>query len=123
MRITALVLGILGGLGALFGSMIALGGAALSTASTNPDTTAVTGQLAGAGAMGFVLAVVGFVGAGLAMTKPRAAAVCLIVAGVGLVSAIGGFSIFSAPLLIIASLLAFLGRGSKAATTTTVATG
>lgn len=111
MRITALVLGILGGLGGLLAVMLAAGGAALSSTSTQTDTT---NYLAGSALISIVLVVLGFVGGGLALSKPRAAALLLLVSGVGLLFSSGLLGVFSWPLFLIAALLAFLGRGRKA---------
>jgi hypothetical protein len=117
MRITALVLGIIGGLGALAASTIAMAVAALALSG---DTQSAAPQSwFNAALLGIILSVVAFVGAGLAMTKPRAAAIILLIPTIGLWFTLSGFAIFFSPLLAIASLLAFLGRGPKTTALTT----
>lgn len=106
MKLAALIVGI-------FGSMAGFIGAILGLIVGGIDAAIGGGaQIAwlGFGAMG--MSVVGLVGAALAIAKPR------IAAGAMVVSAIGGtisISLFYAPaavLLLIAALLAFLGRKS-----------
>lgn len=116
MRVTALVLSILGGLAGLLAVMLAAGGAALG-ANVQSEST---GYLAGSALISLVLVVLGFVGGGLAMSKPRAAALILLITGVGLMFSSGLLGIFSWPLFLIASLMAFLGRGKKAPATAAI---
>lgn len=111
MRVTALVLGILGGLAGLVMSILALGMGGLNAAAGGAADTS-TG-LAGLGALGFVFSVVAFVGAGLSMSKPRAGALLLLVAGIGTLVSIGLFALFATPLELIGALLAFLGRAPR----------
>ncbi len=108
MRGTAMVLGILGGLCGLLMALLTIGGGLLNAGvGGQADTTATLG---GFGAAGLAFSVLAFIGAGLTLTKPRAAAVLLLIAGVGTLVSLSAFAILATPLLLIAALLAFLGR-------------
>ncbi len=52
----------------------------------------------------------GLLGAALALAKPRAAAAIMLVAALGITVSISLFAVIAAPLLLIAAILAFLGR-------------
>lgn len=117
MRIAALVLGIIGGVIGLMAAATAglLGGAAGALA-TDAQSTAQATEIAGRGGLGVLISIVAMVGAAFAMAKPRFAALTLLITGVAGLFAIGGFYLLAGPLLLVASLLAFLGRKPNAAT-------
>ena len=105
MKIAALIIGIFGSMAGFIAAIIIIlvGGVF--------ETVGVGGaEIAAPGFWGMGMSVVGLVGAALALAKPR------IAAGLMVVSAIGGgiaISLFYAPaavMLLIAALLAFLGR-------------
>lgn len=110
MRIAALILGLIGGIIGLFAAGIALGVGALGGATGVQGSDTVVGL----GWAALALSVVGIVGGALALAKPRAAAVLLLLAGIGGLVAISLAYVVSGPLLIIAAVLAFLGRAKKA---------
>lgn len=108
MKIAALILGILGGIiglfVSLFGSIIAIGGAALGS----PDS----------GFAGLVWATLGFsvlgiISGSLAIAKPRIAGKFLIISGIGGLISSSIFYIISAPLMVIAGIFALLGSRSQ----------
>jgi hypothetical protein len=114
MRVTAMVLGIIGGLFGLLGALIGIGLAGANAAiGGQADVTAWGG---GASTLALVSSIVAFIGAGLAITKPRAAATLLLLASIGTLLGLGLFAILATPLQLIASLLAFLGRGRRPST-------
>ena len=56
---------------------------------------------------------VGLVGAGLSLAKPRIAAAIMLVASIAIAISISLFAAIATPLLLIAALLAFLGRHKR----------
>jgi hypothetical protein len=111
MRIAAMILGILGGLTGLVAATFALSlGGINSAVGGTADTTST---MSGLGAAAFAFSVLALVGAGLAMAKPRLSALLLLIAGLGTLISVSWFAIFPTPLELIASLLAFLGRGRR----------
>ena len=106
MRIAALITGLIGGtLGFLSGLVVLpFGGVGLALGGAG------AGETAGLGFAAMGLALFGCVGAALALAKPRLSSVMLLVAGVGSIIAISYFAIVAAPLLLVAALLAFMGR-------------
>lgn len=107
MKLAALIIGIFGAMAAFIAAIIVI------VAGGFFEAVGVGGaEIAGPGFWALAMSVVGLVGAALAIGKPR------IAAGAMVVSAIGGtisISLFYAPaavLLLIAALLAFLGRKS-----------
>ncbi len=121
MRIAALVIGIIGGvIGLLAATTAGLIGGAAGALSTDTQTTAQATEIAGRGGLGVLLSILAMVGAAFAMAKPRFAAVVLALTGFGGLLAVGGFYLLAGPLLLVAALLAFLGRHptvTRAATT------
>lgn len=111
MRIAALILGIIGGIIGLIAA-----GAALFIGAVGSATGAQNSEMViGGGWAALGLSVVGIVGGALALAKPRAAALLMLIAAVG-----GFISIFIAyvvagPLLLMAAILAFVGRAKQPA--------
>jgi hypothetical protein len=66
-----------------------------------------------AGEAAFVFCFLGFLGAGLSIAKPRLGSLLLLIAAIGMIISISEVAIGPAPLLLMASLLAFLGRRKK----------
>jgi hypothetical protein len=108
MRVTAMVLSIIGGLFGLLGALIGIGLAGANAAVGGPADATAWGS--GASTLALVSSVAAFIGAGLTTTKPRAAATLLLLASIGTLLGLGLFAILATPLMLIASLLAFLGR-------------
>lgn len=109
MRVAALVLGVIGGVFGIFASLFALGVGGLGSAMGTEGANTVIGL--GWSAMFFCL--LGFLGSGLAMAKPRAAAGLLLISALGFIVSVSAFALVTGPLFLIASLLAFLGRGPR----------
>jgi hypothetical protein len=109
MRTAALVLGLIGGIIGLFagGFAIVVGGVGTAIQTDRAGTVVVLGFIA------LALAIVGIVGGALAQAKPRVAALLMLIAGIGGFIAVSIFWIVSGPLLLVGSLLAFLGRAPK----------
>ena len=117
MKIAALILGVLGGIGGLIGAALALllAGAAEVVGEMSGEGAGAGEEIAALGLMAFVASVVGLVGGAIAIGKPKAAAVLMLVAAiVGLISISFAF-IPATILLLIGALLAFLGRNEKKA--------
>lgn len=112
MRVAALVLGIIGGVIGIMAAATAgaLGGAVGALSANDPKATAQATEIAGRGGLGVVISIVALVGAALAMAKPRAAALILLLTGIAGLVTVGGFYLLAGPLLLVAALLAFLGR-------------
>ena len=111
MRVGALVVGILGSIGAFIGASCVVAGGAVLDAFGEEEGAEIAGQ----GFLGFGASVLGLVGAAIAIAKPRTASVLMLVAAVVGLIVNGGFFIPGAILLGIGSLLAFLGRNEKKA--------
>jgi hypothetical protein len=109
MRVAALVLGVIGGVFGIFASIFALGVGGLGSAVGSQGASTVIGL--GWSAMFFCL--LGFLGSGLAMAKPKAAALLLLISALGFIVSVSAFAVVTGPLFLIASLLAFLGRGPR----------
>jgi hypothetical protein len=111
MRVSAMVLGIIGGILGLIGALLGLSLAGANAAlGGQADATAWGG---GASTLALVSSVAAFIGAGLTTTKPRAAATLLLLASIGTLLGLGLFAILATPLQLIASLLAFPGRAPR----------
>lgn len=111
MRVAALVIGVIGGVFGIIAAVFALtiGGIGSAVGAEGASTVSGLGWLA------LLFCVIGFLGAGLAMAKPRIGAALLIVSAIGVTISISYFAIASAPLFLIAGILAFWGRKSGAA--------
>lgn len=106
MKIAALVIGVIGGVFGIIAAVLALTIGGIGTAVGAEGASMVTGL----GWLALLFCVIGFLGAGLAMAKPVLGAVLLIVSAVGITISISYFAIASAPLFLIAGILAFFGR-------------
>ncbi len=106
MRTGALVLGILGGIFGILSAVAALfiGGLGGAFEAEGSET------IVGLGWSALFFCFLGLLGAALALAKPRAAAAIMLVAAIGITISISLFAVIAAPLLLIAAILAFLGR-------------
>ena len=114
MRIAALIVGILGGVGGFI--------AALSVFLARGVVVAFTGgeigeEIALLAIVAFVASVVGLVGGAIAIARPKTAAVLMLVAAIAGVISISAAFIPATILLLIAALLVFLGRNAEKAVT------
>ena len=106
MRIAALIVGIFGAIAAFIGSVFALliGGLGGALGVEEAGTVVVGGSIA------LLMSIVGLIGAALSIAKPRVAAALMgISAIVGLIAVFAAY-VLGTVLLIIAAILAFLGR-------------
>jgi hypothetical protein len=110
MRITALILGIIGGLAGLVAALLAVTVGGIGSAVGAQDA----GMVGGLGIFALVLAIVGLAGAGLALSKPRLSAGLLLASGLLGFLAVSLFWLFAGLLLIPASAFAFFGRAKGA---------
>ena len=105
MKIAALIIGIFGSMSGFIAAIIVI------VAGGVFEAVGVGGaEIAGPGLWGMGMSVVGLVGAALALAKPRIAAGLMVVSAVGGAIAISLFYGPAAVMLLIAALLAFLGR-------------
>ena len=111
MRIAALVIGIFGSIAAFIGALLAMFVGGVGAALGDGESEEVI--LLGLGAL--VMSVVGLVGAALSVAKPRAAAALMATSAIVGVILVFVAYIFATVLLLIAALLAFLGRKSASA--------
>ena len=93
MRVAALVLGIIGGIIGILAASTATGLGAIGTIAKDPKAVAQA-----------------TVGGAFAMAKPRFAAALLLFTGLSGLLLVGGFYLLAGPLILVAALLAFLGR-------------
>jgi hypothetical protein len=110
MRVTALVLGILGGIGGILGALSALKGPLVAAGFSGQSN--VTTGIALIAVFSFIFCVAGFAGAGFALAKPRLAALLLLIAAIGLILSVC-FRHLCHTLFLLAALFAFLGRRPK----------
>ena len=109
MRTGALVLGLIGGLFGIISAVIALvvggvGGAVVAEGA---------GTVVGLGWSALFFSLLGLVGAALSLAKPVIAAVLMAVAAIAIAISISLFAVIATPMLLIAALLAFLGRHTR----------
>jgi hypothetical protein len=109
MRTGALVLGLIGGLAGLLSAVFALFVGGLGGAFEAEGAGAVVG--AGWAALFFSL--LGLAGAALSLAKPVLAAVIMAVAAIAIAISISLFAVIATPMLLIAALLAFLGKNTR----------
>ena len=106
MRLAALITGLVGAVAGFVGAIVALvaGGIAGALEVQEGATVAALGLAA------LLASVVGLVGASLSMTRPRAAAGLMVLSAVVGVFTISVAYALATVLLLIAAILAFLGR-------------
>jgi hypothetical protein len=75
-----------------------------------------SGTVTGLGFAAIFVAVIGIVGAALSKGRPKVSALLQALSGVGGFIAVSAFWLLSGPLLLIAALLAWLGRPREAST-------
>lgn len=102
MRMAALGIGMLGGLFALVGAIIALTSAGVG----NLYNTAGSGQVLLLGLLGLLAALAGIIGAVMALKRPLPGGLLMLVAAVGGTLALTGAFIVGGVLLLIAGVLA-----------------
>jgi hypothetical protein len=115
MRIAALVLGVLGAIGGFIGALIAFffAGVVEVVDEISGAEKGVGEEIAILGLVAFAASVGGLVGGSIAIAKPKVAAVLMLVAAIVGVLSISVAFVPAAILLLIAALLAFLGRAEK----------
>ena len=109
MRIAALVIGIFGAMAGFAGALFAMvvGGIGEAFGADEGSSVAILGFVA------LVASIVGLVGAALALAKPRVAGGLMgVSAVVGLIATSLAYALATV-LLLVAALLAFLGRREK----------
>ena len=110
MRIAGLVIGLIGSFAGFAGSVIALLAGGVAGALGDDETGSA---IAIAAFVALVFSVVGLVGAALSIAKPRLAAGMMVASALAGVIAISLGYIAATVLLLIAALLAFLGRNER----------
>ncbi len=108
MKIAALIIGIFGAMAGFIGSILAIvvGGIGAGLGADEGEQIALFGFLA------LIMSIVGLVGAALAMAKPKVSAALMVISAVVGVILVSAAYALATVLLLIASLLAFLGRHS-----------
>lgn len=110
MGVAAMVLGIIGGLFGIAGSLFALGVGALGSAAG----TVGASQVVGLGWVALALSVVGILGAALALARPKLSGILMLVSAIGGLVAISFGYIVAAPLLFLGGILALVRRRTPA---------
>jgi hypothetical protein len=108
MKVAALVLGILGGVGGFVGAIFALVVGGLGAVFGAKGA----GTVIGGGWAAIPLALIGIIGGALAMAKPTAAGILMLISGIGGFIAISAGYLFGGPLLIAGGILALVVRKS-----------
>jgi len=104
MRIASLVLGILGGLFGLGGSIFALFVGGIGNALKAQGAQTVTGL----GLAAIPLAIIGIIGGALSLSKPKAASWLMLISAVGGTIAISGAYIIAGLMLLVGAIFAFI---------------
>jgi hypothetical protein len=101
MKIAALILGIIGGIAGLIGSIFAMG------------IGAVGGGTTGNGIAALVFSLLGIVAGSLVLAKPKPAGILLIIASVGGLIAVFVAYIIAFPLLLTSGIMGLVGAKKK----------
>lgn len=109
MKIAALILGVIGGIAGIFGSIMAIFVGGVGSALKLQDSSTVVGL----GLAAIFLSLLGIVGGALAIAKPKAAGIMMLMGGIGGIIAISAGYIIAGPLLIIAGIFALMGAGKE----------
>jgi len=104
-KIASLILGIIGGIAGLIGATLALGVGGLGAAFDASGASEVVGL----GWSAFLFAILAIVGAALAIAKPKISAWMQLIACIGGLISISAFWAVSFILLLVSSILAFVG--------------
>ncbi len=104
MKVSALVLGLIGGIGGFIGAIIALTVGAVGGAfgAEGADTVTTLGWVA------IPFAILGIIGGALSISKPKAAGIIMLISGVGGIICISAAYIFGGVLLIVGGILALV---------------
>ena len=109
MRIAGLIIGVIGSIAGFIGAVVALAiGGIGEVIEAEGSRTVTTGAI-----VAIAASIVGLVGAVLSMAKPRLAAGLMLGSAIVGIIAVFVAYILATILLIIASLLTFLGRDEK----------
>ena len=108
MKIAALIIGIFGAMAGFIGSIVAIVAGGIGTGLGVDEGE----QIAAFGFIALLISIIALVGAALAIAKPRLSAAMMGVSAVVGVILISFGYIIATVLLLIAALLAFLGRRS-----------
>lgn len=106
MRIAALIIGIIGALGGIGGALFALTIGGLGGVFGAEGAEMVVGL----GWAAIVISLIALVAAALAIAKPMVAGIIMIIAGVAGIISISYAYVIGGPLLIIAGILAIIGK-------------
>ncbi len=106
MKIAALIVGIFGSVAGFIGAILALFVGGIGSAFGAEDA----GQVTGLGFGALIASVVALVGAALALAKPRASAILMGISAIAGLIFVSFAFVLGTILLLIATLLAFLGR-------------
>lgn len=110
MRIAALVLGIIGGIFGIFGSLFATMVGGLGAAFNAKGAS----EVAGLGFVAVFISIAGLVGGALALKYPKVAGWMMLLCGISGIIAISAGYIIAGPLFIIGGILALISsRKSK----------
>lgn len=110
MKIAALILGILGGIAGIVGSIIAMmiGGIGSALGGEGAKTVTSLGWVA------LLISIVAIVGGALAIAKPKIAGIIMLLMGIGGIIAVSIGYVVAGPLLIIGGILALVGSRKTA---------
>ncbi len=105
MKIASLILGILGGLAGIIGSIMVMlvGGIGSAFGSEGSGTVTSLGWVA------LLFSIIAIVGGSLAIAKPKIAGIMMLLMGVGGIICVSIGYVVAGPLLIIGGILALVG--------------
>ena len=106
MKVVALVLGIVGGIGAFIGAIIVLAIGGLGNAFHAEGA----GEIIGLGWAAVPFALIGIIGGALAISKPKVAGILMLVSAVGGFIAISAGYLFGGPLLIVGGIISLVAK-------------
>lgn len=102
MKIAALILGLIGGIAGLFGSIFALSVGGIGSAVSAEGANTVVG----AGVAALILSLLGIVGGSLAIAKPKVAGIMMLTASIGGLVAVFAAYFIAFPLLLLGGIFA-----------------
>lgn len=110
MKLAALILGIIGGVAGIIGSIIVMVIGGIGSVIGGEGATTVTSL----GWVALLFSLVGIVGGALALAKPKIAGIMMLFVGVGGIIAVSIGYVVAGPLLIIGGILALVSSRKSA---------
>lgn len=106
MRVTSLILGIIGGIAGFSGAVFALFFGGVDAAFSASGTSSIVGL----GIVAIFFSLIGLVGGALALNRPKIAGIMMLIAAIGGLISISWGYVVAFPVLLIGGILALIGQ-------------